>query len=110
MYSDSSFFLHHLVDGYEALSHHALKERLSQQIHRIVEWGRTWMFDSQDGLGFRGSCPYTISEDLAGRFNQKYGVEKDFALNGPERDEQGQLCKTLIGNAGWIRILKAAEG
>ncbi|KAH7357140.1 glycosyl hydrolase family 76-domain-containing protein [Rhexocercosporidium sp. MPI-PUGE-AT-0058] len=110
MYSDSSFFLHHLVDGYRVLSKHALKDRLSNEIHRISAWGREFMFDPTDGLYFRGSCPYSISEELRTRFNQKFAANKDLAVNGQERDEQGNLCKTLIGCAAWARILHAAEG
>ncbi|KAF8854531.1 Six-hairpin glycosidase [Acephala macrosclerotiorum] len=109
MYSDSSFFLHHLVDGYHALAQFNSSEELVQEVHRIARWGRTWMFDSEDGLYFRGSCPYTISQPLADKFNKQFGLQKDLEANGQERDEQGNLCKTLIGNAGWIRILSIAE-
>ncbi|KUJ13439.1 Six-hairpin glycosidase [Mollisia scopiformis] len=109
MYSDASFFLHHLVDSYGALSQHTMKGRLSKEIARIADWGRMWVFDQEDGLYFRGSCPYTISEDLTKKFNKQYDLQKDLEPNGQERDEKGNLCKTLIGNAGWIRILKAAE-
>lgn len=124
MYSDSSFFLHHLVDGYLALqrslAHRTsltgqpaikLKERwdLGTEIDRIANWGKTWMLDPTDGLYFRGSSPYTISLELAKKYNEQFGVEKDFQANGQERDEQGELCKTLIGNAGWIRILRMAD-
>ncbi|KAG4431985.1 hypothetical protein IFR05_012536 [Cadophora sp. M221] len=68
MYSDSSFFLHHLVDGYRVLSKHALTDRLRNEINRISVWGREFMFDPSDGLYFRGSCPYSISEELRAGF------------------------------------------
>ncbi|CZT04392.1 uncharacterized protein RAG0_10877 [Rhynchosporium agropyri] len=110
MYSDSSFFLHHLVDGYRVLSKHSMTERLQHEISRIATWGREFMFDPSDGLYFRGSCPYSISEESRARFNQKFGINKELAVNGQERDEQGNLCKTLIGCASWARILHAAEG
>ncbi|KAL2073073.1 hypothetical protein VTL71DRAFT_10397 [Oculimacula yallundae] len=109
MYSDSSFFLHHLVDGYRVLSKHTMPQ-LRNEICRIAAWGREFMFDPTDGLYFRGSCPYSISEESRARFNQKFGVNKELAVNGQERDEQGNLCKTLIGCAAWARILHAAEG
>ncbi|KAL5323878.1 hypothetical protein ACEPPN_008420 [Leptodophora sp. 'Broadleaf-Isolate-01'] len=109
MYSDSSFFLHHLVDGYRVLSKHGLTNRLKNEIRQISTWGREFMFDPSDGLYFRGSCPYSISEELRARFNQKFGVNKELAVNGQERDEHGNLCKTLIGCAAWARILHAAE-
>ncbi|KAE8450817.1 hypothetical protein EG329_005730 [Mollisiaceae sp. DMI_Dod_QoI] len=109
MYSDGSFFLHHLVNGYYALSAYALQAKLGNEICRIARWGQTWMFDPADGLYFRGSCPYTISEEWTRRFNEQYGLEKGLQVNAEERDEQGNLCKTLIGNAGWIRILRVAE-
>ncbi|EKD12767.1 uncharacterized protein L3040_006919 [Drepanopeziza brunnea f. sp. 'multigermtubi'] len=110
MYSDSSFFLHHLVDGYRVLSKHALTVRLGSEIRRIAAFGREFMFDHADGLYFRGSCPYSISEGSRARFNQKFGVDKELTVNNQERDEQGKLCKTLIGCAAWARILHAAEG
>lgn len=92
MYSDSSFFLHHLVDGYQALSKHALTDRLRNEVRRIAAFGREFMFDHTDGLYFRGSCPYSISEESRASFNQKYGVDKELAVNNQERDEQGKLC------------------
>lgn len=111
MYSDSSFFLHHLVDGYKALLGVAPHTDLGlrEEIHAVAAWGRAWMFDNSDGLYFRGSCPYTVSEHLAHEFNTKYKMQKQFQRNGQEYDEQGNLCKTLIGNAGWIRILRMDE-
>ncbi|CZR52653.1 uncharacterized protein PAC_02530 [Phialocephala subalpina] len=109
MYSDSSFFLHHLVDGYHALAQLNVPENLVQEIFRIANWGRTWMFDRDDGLYFRGSSPYTISQPLTDKFNQQFGMNKNLEVNSQERNEQGNLCKTLIGNAGWIRILSMAE-
>jgi hypothetical protein len=109
MYSDASFFLHHLVDGYQALAKHVSRDRLTLETRHIAEWGRTWMFDPIDGLYFRGSCPYTISEELTKRFNEKFGLQKRLEINGQERDEKGNLCKTLIGNASWARMLHVAE-
>ncbi|KAK6582025.1 hypothetical protein PZA11_005722 [Diplocarpon coronariae] len=109
MYSDSSFFLHHLVDGYRVLTKHALSNRLKHEICRIAAFGREFMFDQSDGLYFRGSCPYSISEESRAKFNQEYGLNKELTVNGQERDEQGNLCKTLIGCAAWARILHAAE-
>ncbi|PBP17379.1 hypothetical protein BUE80_DR011848 [Diplocarpon rosae] len=109
MYSDSSFFLHHLVDGYRALSKHASANRLKHEICRIAAFGREFMFDQSDGLYFRGSCPYSISEESRVKFNQEYGLNKELTVNGQERDEHGNLCKTLIGCAAWARILHAAE-
>jgi rhamnogalacturonyl hydrolase YesR len=107
--SDGSFFLHHLVDGYFALSRHALQEQLRQEIIRIAKWGREFMYDPADGLYFRGSIPYTISEDHAQRFNAKFGLNKGLERNEQERDEHGNLCKTMIASSSWARILKAAE-
>lgn len=109
MYSDGSFFLHHLVDGFYALSRHALQQELRDKICRIADWGREWMYDPGDGLYFRGSCPYTISEELKDKYNAKYGVNKKLETNGQERDEHGNLCKTLIGSAAWARVLHVAE-
>jgi rhamnogalacturonyl hydrolase YesR len=111
MYSDSSFFLHHLVDGYRVLSKHAHAEteRLRAEIHMIAEWGREWIFDPADGLYFRGSSPYTIDEERVRRFNAKFGMNKGLEKNAQERDEKGELCKTLLGCSGWIRILNADE-
>ena len=108
-YNDGSFFLHHLVDGYRALSRHALQRQLNDEIKRMATWGKEWMFDQKDGLYFRGSVPWTIDEQRTKRFVEKFGLEKNLEKNGQERDEAGMLCKTLIGNAGWVRILAAAE-
>jgi rhamnogalacturonyl hydrolase YesR len=107
--SDGSFFIHHLVDGYVALSRHALQEQLRHEIIRIANWGREFMFDPADGLYYRGSVPYTISEDHAHRFNAKFGLNKGLERNEQERDEQGNLCKTMLGCASWARIFRAAE-
>lgn len=112
MYSDASYFLHHLVDGYAELATHAtqeLRDRLHSEIRHIAQWGRDWILDPTDKLYFRGSCPYTISEELTKKFNEKFGLEKVFEANSQERDEKGDLCKTLLGNAGWARILHAVE-
>ncbi len=109
MYSDGSFFLHHLVDGYAALARHADHGMLRREIIHIADFGREFMYDSSDGLCFRGSRPYTISEATTQRFNQRYGGEKALEPSHDERDEHGNLCKTLIGNAGWIRVLLAPE-
>ncbi|KAI9647640.1 hypothetical protein NHQ30_004025 [Ciborinia camelliae] len=109
MLSDGSFFLHHLVDGYVALSKHVHTEKLRKEIRRIADWGREFMLDPVDGLYYRGSCPYTISEDHAKRFNAKFGLNKGLEINKQERDEQGNLCKTMLGCASWARILHAAE-
>ncbi|RFU33845.1 hypothetical protein B7463_g2469, partial [Scytalidium lignicola] len=109
MYSDGSFFLHHLVDGFRALSRHALKEELRDAVYRMADWGREWMFDPTDGLYFRGSHPYSISEELKEKFNAKYHLEKKLESNKQERDAHGNLCKTMIGSASWARILHAAE-
>jgi len=107
--SDGSFFLHHLVDGYVALSKHTLTDPLQHEIARIADWGREFMFDPADGLYFRGSVPYTISEDHARKFNAKLSLNKGFEKNDQERDEHGNLCKTMLGCASWARILRAAE-
>lgn len=96
MYSDSSFFLHHLVDGYHALAQFNISERLVPEIHRIARWGRTWMFDPEDGLYFRGSCPYTISQPLTDKFNKQFGLQKNLEVNGQERDEQGNVSLYLV--------------
>ncbi|KAH8801462.1 Six-hairpin glycosidase-like protein [Xylogone sp. PMI_703] len=109
MYSDGSFFLHHLVDGFKALSRHAMKEELRDAICDIADWGREWMFDPTDGLYFRGSRPYTISEELTKKFNKQYNLEKSLDINKQERDEHGKLCKTMIGSASWARILCMEE-
>lgn len=106
-YSDGSFFLHHLVDGYRVLSRHALTQQLKEEIRRMAAWGREWMLDPCDGLYFRGSAPWKIDEERTKRFNERYGVEKSLEKNMQERDESGHLCKTLIGNAGWARIFAA---
>ncbi|PQE28489.1 Fav3 alpha-1,6-mannanase protein [Rutstroemia sp. NJR-2017a WRK4] len=97
------------LDGYFALSKHALHEQLRNEIIRIANWGREFMFDPADGLYFRGSVPYSISEDHAQRFNAKFGLNKGLERNDQERDEHGNLCKTLIASASWARIFKAAE-
>ncbi|PQE23771.1 glycoside hydrolase family 76 protein [Rutstroemia sp. NJR-2017a BBW] len=107
--SDGSFFLHHLVDGYVALSRHALQEELQHEIIRIANWGREFMYDPTDGLFFRGSVPYTISEDHTQRFNAKFASNRGLERNPQERDEHGNLCKTMIGCASWARIFRAAE-
>ncbi|KAM3069017.1 hypothetical protein ACMFMF_008984 [Clarireedia jacksonii] len=107
--SDGSFFIHHLVDGYAALSKHTMTEQLRHEIIRIANWGREFMFDPTDGLYFRGSVPYTISEDHAHRFNAKFGLNKGLEKNQQERDEHGSLCKTMLGCASWARIFRAAE-
>jgi hypothetical protein len=109
MYCDGSYFLHHLIDGYAALSRHALTQRLVDEVRRVAEFGREFMLDPTDGLYYRGSCPYKISDEHRQKFNSKFGVDKGLETNGQERDEQGNLCKTLIGNAGWVRILYLAE-
>jgi len=109
MYSDGSFFLHHLVDGYLALSRHAMRERLEGEIVKIAEWGREWMRDEKDGLYFRGSCPWRIDEQRAKRFSEVFGVDRGLERYEEERDKQGRLCKTLLGNAGWVRIFGAEE-
>ena len=110
MYTDGSFFLHHLVDGFLALSKHTMTDRLHDETRKIADWGRVWMFDPKDGMFFRGSKPYSISEDLTKRFNESFGTEKELEKNGEERGENGGLCKTLLGNAGWVRIFKMVEG
>ncbi|ESZ91883.1 glycoside hydrolase family 76 protein [Sclerotinia borealis F-4128] len=109
MLSDGSFFLHHLVDGYVALSKHTHTEQLRNEIRRIADWGREFMLDPADGLYYRGSSPYTISEENVRKFNAKFGLNKGLEVNGQERDEQGNLCKTMLGCASWARILHAAE-
>ncbi|EPE37012.1 Six-hairpin glycosidase [Glarea lozoyensis ATCC 20868] len=109
MYRDGSQFLHHLIDGYAALSRYALRERLVDEIHRVAAFGREFMLDASDGLFYRGTCPYTISDDTRQRFNSKFGTDKGLEKNGQERDEQGNLCKTMIGSAGWVRILHLAQ-
>jgi rhamnogalacturonyl hydrolase YesR len=109
MYSDSSFFLHHLVDGFLALSRHSMGDRLRNEIRRIASWGQDFMFDPVDGMYWRGSVPYTISEDTMRKFNERFGLQKGLEPNTQERDEDGHLCKTLIGNSAWVRILAAAE-
>ncbi|KAF7885226.1 hypothetical protein EAF00_011044 [Botryotinia globosa] len=109
MLSDGSFFLHHLVDGYLALSKHAHTERLRNEIVRIAKWGKEFMRDRDDSLYYRGSRPYTISSKQAHQFYKKFGVVKTGEQNMQERDKDGNLCKTMIGCASWARILHAAE-
>jgi hypothetical protein len=109
MYSDSSFFLHHLVDGFRVLSKHAETERLQKEIQRIATWGNEFMFDPSDSLYYRGSVPYTIDDARVQKFNVKFDLSKGLEPNGQERDEKGILCKTLIGCSSWARVLLAAE-
>lgn len=109
MYSDGSFFIHHLLDGYFALAKHTMTDRLYDEIHRVAAFGREFMLDPSDKLYFRGSVPSTISDKLTRKFNGKYGLDRQLEKNNQERDENGQLCKTLIGNAGWARIFHLAE-
>lgn len=109
MYSNGSFFLHHLLDGYLALSKHTLTDRLHEEIRRVAVFGREFILDPSDRLYFRGSVPYTISDELTRKFNVRFGLDKQLEKNNQERDEDGKLCKTLIGNAGWARIFHLAE-
>jgi hypothetical protein len=109
MYSDSSFFLHHLVDGFRALARHAETTQLQNMIHHIAAWGKYFMFDAKDGLYFRGSVPYTIDDERTKMFNDKFRLCKDLEKNSQERDEKGNLCKTLIGCSSWARVFFAAE-
>lgn len=109
MLSDGSFFLHHLVDGYLALSKHAHTERLRNEIVRIAKWGKEFMRDREDSLYYRGSRPYTISTKHAHQFYSKFSVIKTGERNMQERDKDGNLCKTMIGCASWARIIHAAE-
>ncbi|KAG9232267.1 Six-hairpin glycosidase-like protein [Amylocarpus encephaloides] len=109
MYSDGSFFLHHLMDGYFALSKYAIREQLIVELHKVAQFGRDFMFDSTDGLYFRGSCPCTISEKTTRKFNSRFNMDRNLEKNGQERDEHGNLCKTMIGNAGWARIFFLAD-
>ncbi|TGO25463.1 hypothetical protein BPAE_0079g00090 [Botrytis paeoniae] len=109
MLSDGSFFLHHLVDGYLALSKHAHTKKLRYEIVRIAKWGKEFMKDKEDSLYYRGSRPYTISSKHAHQFYKKFGVGKTGEQNMQERDKDGNLCKTMIGCASWARIIHAAE-
>ncbi|KAF7940569.1 uncharacterized protein EAE98_000696 [Botrytis deweyae] len=109
MLSDGSFFLHHLVDGYLALSKHAHTKKLRNEIVRIAKWGKEFMRDREDSLYYRGSRPYTISPKHARQFYKKFGVGKTGEQNMQERDKDGNLCKTMIGCASWARIIHAAE-
>ncbi|KAF7880320.1 uncharacterized protein EAF02_007166 [Botrytis sinoallii] len=109
MLSDGSFFLHHLVDGYLALSKHAHTKKLRNEIVRIAKWGKEFMRDREDSLYYRGSRPYTISPKHARQFYKKFGVGKTGEQNMQERDKEGNLCKTMIGCASWARIIHAAE-
>ncbi|KAF7868421.1 hypothetical protein EAF04_004953 [Stromatinia cepivora] len=109
MLSDGSFFLHHLVDGYVALSKHTHTQRVRDEIRRIANWGIEFMLDPTDQLYYRGSRPYAISEDHVRKFNDRFGLSKTLEINGQERDEHGNLCKTMLGCASWARILHAAE-
>jgi hypothetical protein len=108
-YRDGSFFLHHLVDGYVALQRHALKDELRGEIVRIARYGKDWFFDENDGLCFRGCEPWKVSEELTERYNTKTGMSRKFDMSKDERDENGRLCKTLIGCAGWTRIFYLDE-
>jgi len=103
-YKDGSFFLHHLVDGYVALSKHAMREELEAEVRRIGAWGRKWCFDEADGLAYKGCEPWKISEEVARRYNEETGAEHQFQAAKGERDGEGRLNKTLIGCAGWARI------
>jgi hypothetical protein len=67
------------------------------------------MFDPVDGLYWRGSIPYTISEATVRKFNERFDLQMALEPNAQERDEGGNLCKTLIGNSAWVRILAAEE-
>ncbi|KAK6609612.1 glycosyl hydrolase [Botrytis cinerea] len=109
MLSDGSFFLHHLVDGYLALSKHAHTKKLRNEIIRIAKWGKEFMKDKEDELYYRGSRPYTISSKQANQFYVKFGIRKFKEQNKQELDKDGNQCKTMIGCASWARILRAAE-
>ncbi|CAG8948688.1 hypothetical protein HYFRA_00001808 [Hymenoscyphus fraxineus] len=114
MYSDSSFFLHHLLNGYLELSQylsrdHKLRLKLENEIKYAAAFGKDFFFDRSDNLYFRGSLPYTISNRIRRRFNKKYRLKKKLWINVQERDKEGKLCKTLLGNAGWARIFYLAE-
>ncbi|MCJ1229564.1 hypothetical protein MMC12_006231 [Toensbergia leucococca] len=109
MYADGSFFLHHLLDGFSILSNHALQSTLRSEIACVAAFGKKFMYDPTDGLYFRGSEPYSISQELTDKYNLEYGTNKSFEPNASERDDEGHLCKTLIGCAGWVRIGLMAE-
>ncbi|KAF1983339.1 glycoside hydrolase family 76 protein [Aulographum hederae CBS 113979] len=113
-YRDGSEFMHHLVDGYLALAKvtpdQKFKSQLHQEIKRIADYGRSWFYDSKDGLAFKGCCPWRVSEELTERYNHEMGMKRGFQKKGEERDEHGELAKSLIGCASWARILKMAEG
>ena len=109
MYADGSFFLHHLVDGFLALSRHAMQPELKAEVLHIANWGNEFMYDRGDGLYYKGSRPWTISEELAKKFEERFGVQRPFQGDDAERDENGKLCKCLIGNAGWARCEMMAQ-
>lgn len=82
---------------------------LKTEVLHIANWGNEFMYDRGDGLYFKGSRPWTISEELTRMFAERFGVQRTFEGDGGERDEGGRLCKCLIGNVGWARCGMMAQ-
>lgn len=67
------------------------------------------MLDHSDRLYYRGSVPYRIDDSRVAQFNAKFGLKMSLSAWDEERDNEGKLCRTLIGCASWARILHADE-
>lgn len=109
-FSDGSFFLHHLVDAYIAIAETCgnVAPIITKEVIRIADWAKEYVLDSVDGLYYSGSVPRTLFSEYLRNHHPRTVWKESLKFNLHERDEHGNLCKTLIGCAGWIKILRLA--